>query len=124
MPFFETTFGALTSRADFSVPLDPGVLTHAAMFPTSTEVGPCDLWAIIFLMNDEPTSLMPYIPLDTGLVSTDSPLYWLGAVPIEPGMRLKVIIRGAMQYTLRLSWTRATITNIKETGIYERALVK
>ena len=106
------------------IALPPGTLTHAHFSITAQTTAPGDLYAQLYIAQDLPTVQTPYIGLDAGWVTAGNPLSWIGEASIESGMQLAVLMYGDLTGDFRISWTRATRTNIKEIGQYVRAILE
>lgn len=115
--------GAVGPAVQF-IALPPGTLTHALFSMTNQLAAPGDLYGQLYIAQDLPTVQTPYILLDAGWVTAGNPLSWIGEASIESGMQLACLFYGDLTGDFRISWTRATQTNIKEIGKYVRAILE
>lgn len=124
MPFDRFNIADLRVLTIWDQAVAPGVLTHAEVICelNSIQYGAC----VCHLYLCIPDSVVQYswIALASGVLSMMTPVAWQGEISIPEGSFLAAQLRGHQNGNFRVSWSRQTITNIKETGDVARAINK
>lgn len=102
--------------------LTPGVLTHAEVICELNSIQYGDCIAHLYIAVNEPTGQYSWLALASGVLSMMTPIAWQGEVSIPDNARLQLQLRGHQNGTFRISWSRRTVTNIKEVGDVARAV--